>query len=105
MMDCLSDIYVSTVITAILTGHIRRLHISDAGVNSNLYISIVLTNVIRTVVLSVLNLVCTVYFLVVSVMYKLYVYNHLNKMLYFRQTANLHSLWSFGQLVISSLLY
>lgn len=60
------DAYVSTVITIILVSHIRKLHSMGIGGNLNLYISVVLSNVIRTTILSILNLVCTVYFIVVS---------------------------------------
>lgn len=66
MMDTVMDIYVSTVITVILVSHIKKLHALGVRSNVSLYISLVLTNVIRTTILSILNLVCTVYFIVVG---------------------------------------
>lgn len=65
-MDCFIDLYVSVVVSLVLSTHIRNLKAMGVKGNSSLYISVVATNVFRTVALLILNLWCTVYFFVVS---------------------------------------
>ncbi|CAO3654484.1 unnamed protein product [Mucor fragilis] len=66
LLDTVIDFYVSIVITVILITHIKRLHANHVGGNVNLYTSVVISNAIRTIVLSVVNLVCTVYYLIAN---------------------------------------
>ncbi|KAF1802340.1 hypothetical protein FB192DRAFT_1280001, partial [Mucor lusitanicus] len=65
LFDTAIDFYVSSMITFILVTHIRRLHADRVGGNVNLYKSVVISNAIRTILLTLVNLVCTVYYLVV----------------------------------------
>lgn len=64
IVDCFIDLYVSVVITLVLSKHIRNLKAMGVKGNSSLYISVVATNVFRTLTLLILNLWCTVYFFV-----------------------------------------
>ncbi|CAO3616204.1 unnamed protein product [Mucor hiemalis] len=66
IVDCFIDLYVSVVVSLVLSTHIRNLKAMGVKGNSSLYISVVATNVFRTVALLILNLWCTVYFFVVS---------------------------------------
>ncbi|KAL9538707.1 hypothetical protein MBANPS3_010729 [Mucor bainieri] len=66
LFDTAIDFYVSITITFILVTHIRRLHADRVGGNVDLYKSVVISNAIRTILLSIVNLVCTVYYLVAN---------------------------------------
>ncbi|KAI9359721.1 hypothetical protein BD770DRAFT_319508, partial [Pilaira anomala] len=61
IFDSALDVYVTLTITIILTRHIKRINSTGARGNINLYISVVLTNAIRTAALSVVNIFATVY--------------------------------------------
>ncbi|KAI7898263.1 uncharacterized protein BX663DRAFT_564919 [Cokeromyces recurvatus] len=63
LFDALLDGYVSFMITFILCRHIRELNVERVQGNVNLYISVVLSNVIRTVVLTIVSIACAVYYL------------------------------------------
>ncbi|GAN01742.1 hypothetical protein MAM1_0011c01177 [Mucor ambiguus] len=63
LFDTVVDFYVSIMITFILVTHIRRLHADRVGGNVRLYKSVVIFNATRTIILSMVNLVCAVYYL------------------------------------------
>lgn len=80
IFDSALDVYVTLTISIILTGHIKKINSTGARENINLYISVVLTNAIRTAALSVVNMTATVYVLLVSkpflyVAYDFFVFN------------------------------
>lgn len=66
LFDFTMDLYVTITVSTILATHIRRSNLMGVEGNMNLYVSVVLTNAFRTFILSVINLICTVYLFVVS---------------------------------------
>lgn len=66
LFDTVIDFYVSIAIAFILVTHIRRLYADRVDGSVNLYKSVVISNAIRTILLSIVNLVCTVYYLVAN---------------------------------------
>ncbi|KAK4515017.1 40S ribosomal protein [Mucor velutinosus] len=66
LFDTAVDFYVSIMITSILVTHIRRMYADQIGGNVNLYKSVVISNTIRTIILSIVNLICTVYYLIAN---------------------------------------
>ncbi|KAI8062108.1 hypothetical protein BC940DRAFT_309551 [Gongronella butleri] len=61
--DLLIDLYVTIMVTYILVSHIRQLEKAHVPVDTRLYIGIVSQNVIRTVSLSIVNLMSVVFLL------------------------------------------
>ncbi|KAI9471998.1 MAG: hypothetical protein EXX96DRAFT_653175 [Benjaminiella poitrasii] len=61
--DALFDIYVSVIITFILYRHIRKICTEGVQGNFNLYISVIVANVIRTIILSLISIGCAIYYL------------------------------------------
>lgn len=59
LYDTLIDVYVTVVISYILLSHIRSLVSDRMQVNNNLYVSVIYHNVIRTVCLTIVNLIST----------------------------------------------
>ncbi|EPB87652.1 hypothetical protein HMPREF1544_05535 [Mucor circinelloides 1006PhL] len=66
LFDTAIDFYVSIVITFILATHIKKMCAAHIGGNISLYKSVVISNAIRTILLSMVNLVCTVYYLIAN---------------------------------------
>ncbi|KAI8344017.1 hypothetical protein BC941DRAFT_342277 [Chlamydoabsidia padenii] len=59
--DLLIDIYVSGMITYVLVTHIRRLESAHLTVNASLYVAVITHNVIRTIMLTVFNLISGIF--------------------------------------------
>ncbi|ORZ21487.1 hypothetical protein BCR42DRAFT_407629 [Absidia repens] len=59
--DLIIDVYVSVVITWVLVTHIRRLEKAHLPVNVSLYFAVVTHNIIRTVTLTVVNLISGIF--------------------------------------------
>ncbi|KAG2199817.1 hypothetical protein INT47_009430, partial [Mucor saturninus] len=64
LFDFTMDMYVTATVSIILTSHIRRSNLMGVEGNMSLYVSVVLTNAFRTFILSIINLICTVYLFV-----------------------------------------
>ncbi|SAM01647.1 hypothetical protein [Absidia glauca] len=60
-LDLFIDMYVSVMITYILVSHIRRLENAHLPVNVTVYIAVVSHNVIRTVMLTVVNVISGIF--------------------------------------------
>ncbi|KAI8342148.1 hypothetical protein BC941DRAFT_345792 [Chlamydoabsidia padenii] len=60
-LDLFIDMYVSVMITYILVTHIRRLENARLPVNISVYLAVVSHNVIRTIMLTVVNLISGVF--------------------------------------------
>ncbi|CAO3630479.1 unnamed protein product [Cunninghamella blakesleeana] len=62
-IDVVLDLYVSGIITYILMTHIKRLESAHVPVNMSLYVGVILTNVFRTVALTVVNITSAIFLL------------------------------------------
>ncbi|CAO3590038.1 unnamed protein product [Absidia cylindrospora] len=60
-LDLFIDMYVTVMITYVLVTHIRRLEIAHLPVNISVYIAVVTHNVIRTMMLTVVNLISGIF--------------------------------------------
>ncbi len=65
LFDTCIDLYVTIMISAILISHIRSLVSDRMKINKNLYISVIYHNVIRTVLLTVVNLISAIFIIMV----------------------------------------
>ncbi|CAO3654371.1 unnamed protein product [Mucor hiemalis] len=61
LFDTVLDLYVTFMISGILIHHIRSLVSDRMKVNQNLYTSVILHNVMRTVLLTIVNLISTIF--------------------------------------------
>ncbi|KAI8887319.1 hypothetical protein K501DRAFT_175735 [Backusella circina FSU 941] len=61
-IDLITDVYVSATVSWVLLHHIKKLHLANIRGNVSLYISVLVSNVFRTVILTVINIISTTYF-------------------------------------------
>ncbi|EIE77800.1 hypothetical protein RO3G_02504 [Rhizopus delemar RA 99-880] len=61
LYDTLIDLYVTFVISLILLSHIRSLALDDMRINIILYTSVIYHNVIRSVLLTIVNLISAIF--------------------------------------------
>ncbi|KAI9281044.1 hypothetical protein BY458DRAFT_430018 [Sporodiniella umbellata] len=59
--DTFIDLYVTVVISVVLISHIRSLDLGSIRVNISLYTSVVYNNIIRTVLLTIVNTISAVF--------------------------------------------
>lgn len=65
LFDTCIDLYVTIMISAILISHIRSLVSDRMKINKNLYTSVIYHNVIRTVSLTIVNLISAIFIIMV----------------------------------------
>ncbi|ORE02512.1 hypothetical protein BCV72DRAFT_234566 [Rhizopus microsporus var. microsporus] len=61
LYDTVIDVYVTVMISVILISHIRSLAFDDMRINILLYTSVIYNNVIRTVALTIVNLLSAIF--------------------------------------------
>lgn len=80
--DTLIDLYVTIVISYVLIRHIQKLRKSEMEGNRSLYTTIVMQNILRTVVLTLVNLCSGVLIIVVKYRCILYHVNFISNCLF-----------------------
>lgn len=74
LYDTLIDLYVTIMISVILISHIRALLSDRMKVNTVLYTSVICQNVLRTVVLTIVNLISAICIITVMSQYLFILY-------------------------------
>lgn len=74
LYDTLIDLYVTFVISLILLSHIRSLALDDMRINIILYTSVIYHNVIRSVLLTIVNLISAIFMITVRCRSKKYIF-------------------------------